>query len=374
MSAFNMGGKPIVDVLLVCAMKDEYDQVLNVSDGLLPPGWREQTAPAPNRWLVSMGEFDTMSGPLLCVVATHAVQMGREAASALAGRLLQHYPARCLAMSGVCAGRRGKVNLGDVIFGERLYSYDAGKATVEDGSAKFQSDPWLYSPPPAWIQRMQAISDSDKIGNPSWLASRPASSTDSSPFKVYVAPIASGASVQEDPQLFPRLAELMRKILGVEMEASALGALAQQYDIPALVAKGVQDYGDALKDDCYRTFAARASAECLRSGADLLPRREADIPAASLPVEPVGVPVLPLDLIDELADLYPGVAEARALWQRAGGRASQVRDYPNPRDLWQWLWKYSEQGATVRPWHLLDAALADHPHNTKLLSHRAKLK
>ncbi len=119
------------DVLLICAMKDEYDQVLNVSDGLLDPGWQEQTA--PDGWRVAVGEFAAASGPPLRIIASHAVHMGREDTSALVARLLHHYPAFCLAMSGVCAGRRGKVCLGDVIFGKQLWSYDAGKTTVENG-------------------------------------------------------------------------------------------------------------------------------------------------------------------------------------------------------------------------------------------------
>jgi hypothetical protein len=87
--------------------------------------------------------------------------------------------------------------------------------------------------------------------------------------------MATGAAVSEDESIFPRLAESMRKVLGIEMEASALGALGNIHNIPVLVAKGVSDYGDSFKDDRYREFAARAAAECLidllRNAVDLLP-------------------------------------------------------------------------------------------------------
>nr|WP_276598914.1 effector-associated domain EAD1-containing protein [Nannocystis sp. SCPEA4] len=77
-------------------------------------------------------------------------------------------------------------------------------------------------------------------------------------------------------------------------------------------------------------------------------------------------PVLPEDLIRELAELYPDTRDARALWERAGGKASDVENIARPRDLWQRLWIHSTQGATVRPAALLKAALEDSPHNEVL--------
>jgi hypothetical protein len=98
-----------VDVLLVCALKDEYDQVLAVSDGLLQPGWIQHVG--PRGWTVADGSFVSSTGRPMLIRATWASHMGREQAQAVASVLIQATPARCLAMSGICAGRRGKVNL-----------------------------------------------------------------------------------------------------------------------------------------------------------------------------------------------------------------------------------------------------------------------
>lgn len=428
-----------VDVLLVCALKDEYDQVLTVSDALLHPGWIQRTG--PRGWTVADGSFVTSTGRPLLIRATWANHMGREHAQAVASALIQAHPARCLAMSGICAGRRGKVNLGDVIFADRLWSYDAGKIEKEDGKDRFQGDMLQFRPEPAWVQRMQAISIPSDAA---WLAARPRLSLEQqedwallrflagddprrSPdfdsacpdwttvlkrlwkrewldksfvlteagrekaneldllyprglpgqpeFKLHVGPLATGAAVTEDDGIFPRLATSMRKVLGVEMEASALGALGEMHGVPVLVAKGVSDHGDPFKDDRYRAFAARAAAECLiallRGCADLLPERAAD----SSPNMPDGAlkAGLPLDLVHELAELYPDVRDARALWERAGGRRSEVEDVPRPVDLWQRLWGRSTRGASVRPEALLRAALADHPNNKMLTDHLAQM-
>src|SRR5690349_12799959 len=105
-----------VDVLLICALKDEYDQVRAVTDALVGAGWVESIG--PRGWIVADGSFATSIGVPLSIRTTWASQMGREQAQAVASMLIHAYPARCLVMSGICAGRRGKVALGDVIFAD----------------------------------------------------------------------------------------------------------------------------------------------------------------------------------------------------------------------------------------------------------------
>ncbi|NOS87979.1 MAG: hypothetical protein HOP34_05465, partial [Methylococcaceae bacterium] len=425
-----------IDILLICALKDEYDQVLKVTDGLIQPGW--QIHPDANGWLVADACFTTQPGNPLTIRATHASYMGREQVQALASKLINQNPAKCIAMSGICAGRRGKVSLGDVIFAERLWSYDAGKTTVENGEQRFQGDMLQYRPSTGWVQRMQHYKPAPDA---EWLALRPqlpyeyqedwvllrilAGDTNPSqhpdfqkecpdwtdvlkrlwqkarlvektldltetgrkraeeqqllyphglptpaPFKIEIAPIATGAAVIEDPKLFDRLAESMRKVLGIEMEASAIGALGEIHDIPVLVAKGVSDFGDAFKDDRYRQFAARAAAECLiallRDGESLLPNRATSITGVLAAISQSGIP---RDLIEVLAEQYPDVRDARALWERAGGKASQVENIPRPFDLWQKLWQFCIQGAVVEPQLLLQEALKDLPNNQVLKKH-----
>ena len=78
--------------------------------------------------------------------------------------------------------------------------------------------------------------------------------------KVHIGVIASGSNVQKDPELFQRLEKVQRKTLGVEMEGAAIGAVAEIYEIPMIVVKGVQDYADHDKNDQFRAYAAEASA------------------------------------------------------------------------------------------------------------------
>jgi len=82
-------------------------------------------------------------------------------------------------------------------------------------------------------------------------------------FQVHVGAIATGAAVQEDATLFDRLRRLVRTTLGAEMEGAAVGEVAASFKRPALVVKAVSDHADEEKDDAFREFACRASAEVL---------------------------------------------------------------------------------------------------------------
>lgn len=76
---------------------------------------------------------------------------------------------------------------------------------------------------------------------------------------------------------------------------------------------------------------------------------------------------LPSELIAVLAEEYPDVRDARAVWVRAGGTNGEVENIARPRDLWQALWLRSTRGASVRPGALLKAALDDLPNNTVII-------
>lgn len=53
------------------------------------------------------------------------------AAAGAATPLVTTYRPRCLTRCGVCAGRRGDVNLGHVIVADRLWTYDTGSTVSE---------------------------------------------------------------------------------------------------------------------------------------------------------------------------------------------------------------------------------------------------
>lgn len=324
----------MVDALIVTAVEDEYEAVLAVETGAVAAGaWQRREG--PTRLEVAFHEFTGERG-VIRIAVTQALGMGGVNAIDAAARLIEAYHVRCLAMCGVCAGRRGDVELGDVIIADRLWQYDAGKRKVAvdaEGrrTVREQSDIDMYKiQPPEWKQAAERFRIDEGAA---WLAARPRSWAEQSnwilervlskadpatdpeqaarcpdydkaiarlwtkgllvdgtlmltdagrdhirrlltlhrgtlpepkPLRLHVGPIASGNKVMEDAEVFPLLADSVRKVLGVEMEAAAIGALASSSDLDfSVVMKAVMDHADPDKSDNFKAFAARASAECL---------------------------------------------------------------------------------------------------------------
>lgn len=325
------------DILIITALKEEYDEARKVDTGALDAWLVDRNITG---FEVAFRTYQASDGNPLRIALTWATRMRTTATVDAAGRLLEKLGARCLAMSGVCAGRRGKVNPGDVIIGSLLYTYDTGAVRTEyskkgQPNTRFQAEPnpipldeqwlhcaqafkvtaaanfagseWLNKRPPTleeqsnWLlAQLRANVDPASHAEsarrcPTWKATverlrkleyvsaqPPLAITDSgaahvddllllhrgrlpeaSPWRIQVAPIATGNNVMRDPRLFDRLSDSMRDVLGVEMEAAAVAAIAHARRLQWIVMKGVMDHADDDKDDSLKAFAARASAESL---------------------------------------------------------------------------------------------------------------
>ena len=141
-------------------------------------------------------------------------------------KLLPDRQARCPNWPNVLKTLLGRKQA--VVFGGKIQLTPKGRAVVEDERAYYPDGPPLDPP-----------------------------------FKVVIGPIATGKTVRQDPELFAHLEHFSRKAVGVEMEAAAIGYVAERSGIPSLIAKAVSDYGDNEKDNNFRAFACRASAEFL---------------------------------------------------------------------------------------------------------------
>ncbi|WP_437718582.1 hypothetical protein WMF45_20415 [Sorangium sp. So ce448] len=119
-----------VDALIVTALQDELEAVLALGDGGRD-GWREARDPGGFPYFVR--DLSNDRGEPLRVAAAWSGRMGESAAAARAQGLIEELDPGCLAMCGICAGKRGEVSLGDVIVADRVYSYDEGKRVAHHG-------------------------------------------------------------------------------------------------------------------------------------------------------------------------------------------------------------------------------------------------
>jgi nucleoside phosphorylase len=274
------------------------------------------------------GEYRTVDGHRFSVALARPTEMGGRAMGPFAAALTEQLRPSCLAMSGVCGGNPAHVALGDVVVAEPVYEWDEGKlsrAGFEGDHRQLRLDPrwlrtaqdfdasglasygaasdeeallWLlerlhlgqeprdhparrsYFPRGTWRGRLVRFKDDGLIsrgsdggaeltsGGRARVQRRLYDDVDGPqqlPFRVLVAPMASGSAVVGDPEIWMRLKSMgMRKIAAVEMEAATIATVARDRQVPFwLVIKGVMDHADTGKDDRYKQFAARASADVL---------------------------------------------------------------------------------------------------------------
>ncbi len=163
-----------IDVLILTATKDEYDEALKVEDGAIGP-WRvEKEGPAGLE--VSFRKYQKKSGGELKIALTYSIRMREAAAVAAALPVVLAYEPRYLAMCGACAGWREKTNLGDVVVGETVWRHDAGAKIVVDGKDKFKPEPYGFTLRGKWKQRALSFS----MAGADWLAGRPLTLEDQS--------------------------------------------------------------------------------------------------------------------------------------------------------------------------------------------------
>lgn len=279
--------KPKVDVLLVVALEDELAAILAVAEGALDSQWarREDELQLPYH----LRRFQANGGEIQ-VAAARSPEMGAEYVAATASRLVSELRPRLVAMCGVCAGREGKVSLGDVVVADLVFKADAGKVVLKEAADGAASE---FTLPELHCYRLKprlkvAVQDAAATLAPSIAARLAAAGVGPSDsgeraFRIHVGPLATVGKVESTGRIVGSLVERERRLLGLEMEGLALGIVGEGAEIPWLVAKGVQDHANPEKDDRYREFAARASAEFLLEFLRTHPPAGSDV---SAPVQP----------------------------------------------------------------------------------------
>jgi nucleoside phosphorylase len=286
--------------------------------------WAERDASTATPYLI--GEYRT-AGNDFTVALARPTRMGGTSTAPVVAALVERLKPQCLAMSGVCAGNPADVALGDVVVAQLAYEYDEGKRTADSFQPDLFTYPmpdawvraaqnlstddlpsfgtasaedariWLlerllagdqprrhpelrrYFPERSWadgVRLLEAAGLITRTGDRLSLTDAGRRSIELTldedvagphrlPFKVFVGPMASGNVVVKDGRTWEDLKRQgVRTVVGLEMEAATIASAAYRLQVPAwVVAKGVMDHADPRKEDRYKRFAARASAEVL---------------------------------------------------------------------------------------------------------------
>jgi nucleoside phosphorylase len=287
--------------------------------------WEERESESLTPFLV--GTYVLADGSRMTVALARPTRMGATATAPVVSTLVERLRPRCLAMSGVCAGNPADTALGDVVVAELAYAYDEGKRTeggfegdhrqipAPDGwvraaqdmetadlpsfgeASSYEARIWLmerlyagedprrhpartrFLSQASWNEQMQSLqADGLVIREGAALSLTDAGSAlieqlvyddlvgpRQLPFAVVVGPVASGNVVVKDGLTWGRLKQWgVRSVAGLEMESAIIAQVAHRLGLSDwVVAKGVMDHANPRKDDRYKQFAARSSAEVL---------------------------------------------------------------------------------------------------------------
>lgn len=194
----------------------------------------------------------------LHIAAVTQVSMGMASAASLVTRAILAFRPKLIVMSGICAGRKGKVKIGDLIVADQTYDYTAGKSYVD-----------RFMPRPMPIPVDGIFKDylvNSVIGHSSidTIVRQPSSMwIPSQPINIYLKSLASGTSVVDDDKTIAEASAVQDNLYGVDMEAYGVALAASSLSTKWIVVKGVQDFADGNKSTSEvdgRTFAAFASA------------------------------------------------------------------------------------------------------------------
>lgn len=261
--------RPDCDVLFICAL---LDPELTALHAVSATKWEVVTFPGdPGIYWSANLKFGTNTVSAVCVCLP---QMGLVSAGVVASKAITLFKPKLVVMTGICAGRRGNCNLGDIIGANLTWDYGSGKFTEVEDSVVFEPAPFQAAASARVVGVLGELSNDKELLQKLYKECdgyRPAEVP-----KFHVAPIASGAAVQNHKEFFSGIVTQQRKMLGVDMEAFAIAWACHEALEPQpnwLIIKSVVDFADGTKDSKIQSFGSYISASLAISAVEKLIKR-----------------------------------------------------------------------------------------------------
>lgn len=247
----------LVDLAIICALESpEFDAVMD-----LPWNWDaarpiDDLVFVRDGWLLSKGKKIT-------VVAAFSSKMGMVSTALKSFAVITKLNPKVIAMTGICAGVKEQVSIGDVLFADPAWDFQSGKRVKDSDSVTFSFAP--HQLPANYTVRTHI---EQLRSNQDFLQSLPEIFEKNCEFrtKIKIGPVASGSAVLADGDTIKEIKKQQRELIGVEMEIYGLyaAAMASSPQPKFFALKGVCDYADPDKVDKAQSYAAFASARVLQ--------------------------------------------------------------------------------------------------------------
>lgn len=243
------------DVAIITALDKELKKVLNLN-------WKWKEKQLENDVTTyHIGQFQD-GDKTIRIVAACTPQMGMCASSTLSMKLIHHFKPKYIIMSGIAAGIKGEVNLGDIMIADEIWDASSGKIKGDKEKGT------LFLPDPKHkilnedikelildIKRKRKYVDEIRQN---YQADAPLTA-----LNIHIGPMVSVPAVIQSNLEVEKLKLQSRKIIGLEMEAYGViysAAHAQKPKPIAISIKSACDFANEEKEDSQQDYAAYTSA------------------------------------------------------------------------------------------------------------------
>ncbi|MCA6128738.1 hypothetical protein [Thalassolituus oleivorans] len=209
------------------------------------------------------GIYSNSNGVTRTILATSCYRMGCVASATTTTMFLNHFKPKLVAMTGITAGVKGRVSLGDIVVADATWEYESGKRTIEKKVQKFMPSNYRLNMPQRMKSNIQEISFQkdlfESIHKSCTVVGKP-----SKPPELKIGPMVSGSSVIEDESIVASIiSQQERKVIAIEMEAFgvAFACDSSEQQPSYLIVKSVCDFANIEKNDIMQEYAAYTSSE-----------------------------------------------------------------------------------------------------------------
>lgn len=245
------------DIAIICALSEELQYVKQSLQEV-----KEFKIPDDD-YIFLKGYFVKEERKIRVVIA-QSTQKGMVPAATLTTKLIYNFVPKYVAMTGIAAGIKEKVNMGDAVVAEYVWDYGAGKEVIEENETIHRNT----------IEQIQLDTSMSSIvrhlSNNAWeLAEIKQNFNGNKPdyeLKLHIGAVATGAAVIANPQKVKEIQNQIRDVIAIEMEIFGV-YYAARWSInpkPKFIAiKSICDFADEKKTNDFHCYASYVSAKIL---------------------------------------------------------------------------------------------------------------
>lgn len=244
------------DVAVICALPEEFEFV---KESLLDV--QELSVPDDD-YIFYSGHY-LKEEKKIRVVITQSTQKGMVPAATLATRLIYNFIPRYIVMTGITAGIRGKVNMGDAVVAEYVWDYGAGKEIADGEEAIHRNTIEQIAIEPQIANMVRRLS-----ANSTTLAEIKNQFKGAKPdftLQLHLGPVAIGAAVIANSDKVKSIQNnQIRDVIAIEMEIYGVYYAARWAVSPKphyIAIKSICDFADETKTDDFHYYASHTSAK-----------------------------------------------------------------------------------------------------------------